>query len=75
MSKIIDFSKSVYELCKQDPEVIEIMKELGFEQISDGEMMDTVGRVMTIPKGAVVKGIDLEKIKDAFTKRGYSIVE
>lgn len=75
MSKIIDFSKSVYELCKQDPEVIEIMKELGFEQISDGEMMDTVGRVMTIPKGAVVKGIDLDKIKDVFTKRGYSIVE
>ena len=34
MEKIIDFQKTVYELCKDDPFVIEMMIELGFEQIT-----------------------------------------
>lgn len=73
MSKTIDFTKTVYEISKEIPEVIEIMKELGFDQITDSAMLKTVGRFMTIPKGAVMKGIELEKIKGEFTKRGYSV--
>jgi hypothetical protein len=75
MSKIIDFTKTVYELCKEDPQVIEIMKELGFEQITNVASLNTVGRFMTIPKGAIMKNIELEKIKDEFVKKGYSIKE
>ena len=34
MGKILDLSKSVYELCKEYPEIIDNMKEdLGFESI------------------------------------------
>jgi len=73
MTKKIDFSKTVYELCKEDPQVIEIMKELGFEQITNPASLNTVGRFMTIPKGAAMKGIDLERIKDEFIKRGYEL--
>lgn len=75
MSKIIDFSKSVYDLCKDDPEVIDIMRELGFEQITNKASLNTVGRFMTIPKGAVMKGIELEKIKNVFIMNGYDIKE
>ena len=32
MKKIVDFNKTVYELCTEDTFIIEIMKELGFEQ-------------------------------------------
>lgn len=72
--KTIDFAKTVYELCKEDPQVIEIMKQLGFEQITNAASLNTVGRFMTIPKGAVMKNIELEKIKDEFVKRGYQVV-
>ena len=75
MLKTIDFSKTVYELCKEDPQVIEIMKELGFDHITNTASLNTVGRFMTIPKGAVMKGIELEKIKGEFIGRGYSIKE
>jgi hypothetical protein len=75
MSKMIDLSKSVYELCKGDPQVIEIMKEIGFDQITNTASLNTVGRFMTIPKGAVMKGIELEKIRGEFTRKGYSIKE
>ena len=33
MEKIIDFSKSVNDICKEYPEVIDIMRELGFESL------------------------------------------
>jgi hypothetical protein len=75
MAKTIDFSKTVYELCKDDPEVIEIMKDIGFDQITSTASLNTVGRFMTIPKGAGMKGIEMERIKGEFTKRGYSIKE
>jgi hypothetical protein len=73
MIKTIDFSKTVYELCKEDPQVIEIMKELGFEQITNPASLNTVGRFMTLPQGAAMRGIDLERIKDEFIKRGYEL--
>lgn len=73
MEKVVDFTKSVYDLCREDPEIIEIMKTLGFESISNPAMLNTAGRFMTIVKGAEMKKIDLDKIKEEFIKRGYSI--
>ena len=73
MEKIIDFQKTVYELCKDDPIVIEIMKELGFEQITKSGMLQTAGEVMTILKGARMRGIDLSDIVQTFEKHGYTV--
>lgn len=73
MGKKIDLTKSVYEICSQYPEVIEIMKELGFESIANPVMLNTVGRYMTIPKGAAMKGINLDRIKEVFADRDYVI--
>ena len=66
MNKMIDFNKTVNELCTEDPFVIEVMKEIGFEQIIKPGMLQTAGRVMTIAKGARMRGIDLNKIKQTF---------
>jgi len=73
MEKVIDFEKTVYELCTQDAFIIEIMKELGFEQITKPGMMQTAGRVMTIPKGARMKGIEISDIIQTFKKHGYTV--
>lgn len=75
MSKIIDFNKTVNALCTEDPFVIEVMREIGFEQITKPGMLQTAGRVMTIAKGARMRGIDLRKIKQTFEKHGYSVKE
>lgn len=75
MGKAIDLSKTVYELCSSDPEVIEVMAELGFEQITQPGMLQSAGRFMTIPKGARLKKLDMDVIKRAFLDRGYSIEE
>jgi hypothetical protein len=75
MGKKINLKKTVYELCKDDSEIMAIMNELGFKSITNPAMLNTVGRYMTIPKGAAMKGIDLDKIKEAFQQRGYGIIE
>lgn len=73
MDKVIDLSKSVYELCKENPEIMDTLKKLGFDQITNPAMLNTAGRFMTLPKGAVMKGIDLAIIKEELEKSGFSI--
>lgn len=73
MDKIIDFQKTVYEICTEDPFVTEIMKELGFDQIMKPGMLQTAGRVMTIAKGARMRGIELSDIAQTFENHGYTV--
>ena len=74
-SMIIDLSQTVYELCMKDPEVVDILAELGFRDIARPGMLATAGRFMTIPKGARLKGIQVDDIKAAFISRGYQVKE
>ena len=73
--KYIDLNKSVYNLCKDDSGIIDILKDLGFKDIGKPGMLETAGRFMTIIAGAKMKGISLEDIKKEFISRGYSIAE
>jgi len=73
MKKILDLTKSVYDLVKENPEVAEIMKSLGFESITNPAMLNTAGRFMTIPKGAEMKKIDMNVIEKEFKARGFEI--
>lgn len=75
MSNVIDLSKSVYEICIENPDVIDIMKELGFEDIAKPGMLKTAGRFMTLPKGAALKEISMDKLKENFMKKGYQFKE
>jgi hypothetical protein len=73
--KIIDLKKSVYDLCNENSEVIEILADLGFKDITKPGMLNTAGRFMTIKKGAVMKKIDINLIKDEFNKHGFKVLE
>ena len=73
MEKKLDLSKSVYDLVKEYPEVIDIMKGLGFTEITNKVMLHSVGKIMTIPKGAKMKGISMIDIVGAFMKAGFTL--
>ena len=75
MEKTVDFRKSVYTLSQENPEILEIMALAGFASVTAPGNIKTVGRVMTIPKGARMKGLDLEEVREAFRCRGYEIIE
>ena len=62
MSKTIDMSRSVYELVSEYPELQDIMVELGFTEIKKPAMLHSVGKLMTIPRGAKMKNIPMDKV-------------
>ena len=71
--KEIRFIQSVYDLVKEYPEVTDIMKELGFSEITNKVMLNSVGKIMTIPKGAKMKGVSMIDIVGAFMKAGFTL--
>jgi hypothetical protein len=75
VEKRIDLSRSLHDICGDYPQVADIMRELGFQDITKPGMLNTAGRFMTIPKGAAMKGISLDIIRDVFKKEGFELQE
>ena len=73
MRKSIDFGRSVYELVTEYPELAEIMDKLGFSEVKKPAMLHSVGKLMTIPKGAKMKGIEMLDVVSALIKAGFTI--
>lgn len=73
--KIIDLNKNINELCKEYPDLPKILHDLGFVDIIKPGMLGTVGRIMTIKKGSVLKKISLDIIKDTLSKNGYDVID
>ncbi len=72
-AKIVDFNKTVYELCSADADIANILAEIGFTDILKPGMLATAGRFMTIPKGAAMKKINLEDVTQTFAANGYEV--
>jgi DUF438 domain-containing protein len=68
VEKRIDFEKPVHDICREYPEVIEIMKELGFEKITNPTMLNTVGRYMTISMPIDITFVDRDGAVKYFTQ-------
>lgn len=75
MNQKINLNDSVYEICTQYPEVKEILAGLGFRDITKPGVINTAGRMMTLPRGASMKGIALSKVIAALQEKGFEISE
>ncbi|MGI6055849.1 MAG: DUF438 domain-containing protein [Bilifractor sp.] len=73
MAKKIDFKKSVYELVQEYPELTDILSGVGFREITKKGMLGSVGRIMTIPKGAKMKNISMMDVVMALMTNGFEI--
>lgn len=75
MEKMISLTDSIYDIVNKYEEVVEVMEILGFEGMTNKKTISTVGRIMTLKKGAKFKNIDIQTIKDEFEKRGFIVKE
>lgn len=73
MAKKIDLNKTVYELAKEYPEIVDIMVELGFTEIAKKPVLNSIGKMMTIPKGAKIKDIPMGDIVAALMRNGFEL--
>lgn len=53
MGKVVDFTKTVSELVSENPEIKEVLAEAGFKEIIKPMSLAVMGKVMTIPNGAL----------------------
>ena len=73
--KEIDLNKSVYELTEAYPELINILKELGFLGVRNPLVRKTLGRKTTIPQGCQKQKKDLNEVIKILEKKGFKIKE
>ena len=75
MEKIISLTDSIYNIVKKYDEVIEVMEILGFEGMTNKVTIGTVGKIMTLQKGAKFKNLDIQIVKNEFEKHGFIVKE
>jgi hypothetical protein len=73
--KSIDLRQPIQKLCAQYPELIDIMRGLGFTEIMNPGMLATAGRFMMLPKGAAMRNIGMETIRQELKNNGFEIIE
>ena len=73
MAKKLDLSKTVFELTEQYPELIDIMAKLGFTEITKKPVLHSVGKIMTIPKGAMMKNISMMDVVSTLMANGFEL--
>ena len=71
----IQMQDTVEEIVEKCPEAVDVLKSLGFDQITNPIMLKTMGKIMTLPKVSRAKNVPLETIIDAFSKSGITILE
>ena len=72
--KELDLKKPVYELTETYPELVEILKELGFLGIANPVVRKTLGRVMTLPEGCKKQGKDLNEVLRRLEEHGFKVL-
>lgn len=72
--KKVDLGKSVYELTEEYPELIEILKDMGFFGVINPIVRKTIGRKTTIPDGCRKQGKDLTDVIQKLKEDGFDVI-
>ncbi len=75
MAKTLDLSRTVHDLVADYPELRDVMASIGFPDIAKPMALNTVGRVMTIPKGCAIKELDLDQVRSRLEAAGFIVVD
>ena len=60
---------TVYEIIKAYPDYKAVLIEAGFSKLADSGMLNTMGKIMTLEKGMMLRNItidDLERISNTY---------
>lgn len=71
--KEIDLSSTLYDLTEAHPELIDILKEMGFFGVTRPAVRNTLGRVTTLTQGCEKQGKDLGEVVATLGKHGFSV--
>lgn len=73
--KEINLNKTVFQLIQEYPELKPVLVDLGFTPLQDDRMLQTVGRMMPLNKGARQIGLSQEDLVHSLTQHGFEVKE
>ncbi|MGJ9383799.1 DUF1858 domain-containing protein [Salipaludibacillus sp. CF4.18] len=73
--KEISLRTSILELCTAHPDLINIMRDIGFVNITKPGMIQSAGRIMTISKGCRAMGFSVEKVSKQLEQQGFKLTD
>ena len=71
--KEIDLDKTVFDLTEAYPELIPVLKEMGFAGITNPIARNTVGRATTLRKGSERQGKDIREVVKTLQEHGFAV--
>jgi len=71
----LDLTRNVHDLCTEHPQLLAVMAEIGFSDITKPGMLNTAGRFMTIPMGAKMKGLSMDDIIHKLESAGFLVIK
>lgn len=71
--KTIDGNKTVYVLIQENPELKDVLVNLGFTPLNDPKMLNTVGRMMSLNNGAKQIKLDREDLKAGLREANFEL--
>ena len=71
--KEIDLNLTLFELTETYPELIDILKDLGFAGVAVPELRNTHGKMTTIPQGCQAHGTDLDEVVSELREHGFEV--
>jgi len=72
--KELDLNKSVFDLTEQYPELIDVLKEIGFAGLAFPAVRKTLGKKMTLPAGCEKQKIELAVVISQLEDLGYKVI-
>ncbi|WP_028273179.1 DUF1858 domain-containing protein [Atopococcus tabaci] len=73
--KEINLNNTVFQLIQEYPELKPVLVDLGFTPLQDDRMLQTVGRMMPLNKGARQVGLSQEDLVQSLTQHGFEVKE
>lgn len=71
----INGNKTVYDLIQTHPELKEVLVGLGFTPLNDAKMLNTLGRIMTLNRGAQQIKLSQEDLKAGLAAANFELAE
>lgn len=73
--KKINLNETVYQLIQQYPELKNILVHIGFTPLQNDHLLNSVGRMMPLKKGAEQIGLDIPELIAKLEGQGFTIEE
>lgn len=69
----ISLTTPVHDLVVAHPDIVPVMVQMGLDGVTQPGLLNTVGRLMTLEKGARMKHIPLTQLIETLTQAGFEV--